>query len=131
VQHSAAFSIWVIDPRVGWCFLPESRNTRLQRLLPSMTETSAILFRKPAAFAMIAAVALALPAALANADQANTHETLKSPSEFMSISNVADRSQAIFGEIGKLLTHPRCMNCHPAGDHPLQGADKHEHGLPR
>ena len=95
-----------------------------------MTETSAILFRKPAAFAMIAAAALALSSALANADQANTHQTLKSPSEFMSISNVAERSQAIFGEIGKLLTHPRCMNCHPAGDHPLQGADKHEHMPP-
>ena len=36
MQHSAAFSIQVIDPRVGWCFLPESRNKRrLQRLQPS------------------------------------------------------------------------------------------------
>jgi hypothetical protein len=26
-----------------------------------------------------------------------------------------------------VLTHPRCMNCHPAGEHPLQGADHHEH----
>ena len=26
-----------------------------------------------------------------------------------------------------MLTHPRCMNCHPAGEHPLQGADHHEH----
>ncbi|MEA2796428.1 MAG: hypothetical protein QOI87_3808, partial [Bradyrhizobium sp.] len=49
------------------------------------------------------------------------HQSLKSPSEFESIADQAERSRAIFAEIGKLLTHPRCMNCHPAGDHPLQG----------
>jgi len=39
----------------------------------------------------------------------------------------AERSRAIFAEIGKVLTHPRCMNCHPAGEHPLQGAVITEH----
>jgi hypothetical protein len=58
------------------------------------------------------------------------HQSLKSPSEFGSIADQTERSRAIFAEIGKLLTHPRCMNCHPAGDHPLQGADHHEH-MPR
>jgi hypothetical protein len=53
--------------------------------------------------------------------------SLRPPSEFQSIANPADRSRAIFAEIGKVLTHPRCMNCHPAGEHPLQGADHHEH----
>jgi hypothetical protein len=33
----------------------------------------------------------------------------------------------MFVEIGTVLTHPRCMNCHPAGEHPLQGADHHDH----
>ena len=54
-------------------------------------------------------------------------QNLKSPSEFDSIAKQEDRSRAIFAEIGKLLTNPRCMNCHPAGDHPLQGADHREH----
>jgi hypothetical protein len=54
-------------------------------------------------------------------------QSLKSTSEFESIGDQAERSRAIFAEIGKLLTHPRCMSCHPAGDHPLQGADHHEH----
>jgi hypothetical protein len=27
----------------------------------------------------------------------------------------------------KVLMHPRCMNCHPAGDVPLQGDDSHLH----
>jgi cytochrome c5 len=26
-----------------------------------------------------------------------------------------------------VLQHPRCMNCHPAGDRPLQGDDSHPH----
>src|SRR5205809_6257502 len=26
-----------------------------------------------------------------------------------------------------VLMHPRCMNCHPAGDAPLQGDDSHVH----
>jgi hypothetical protein len=56
--------------------------------------------------------------------------TLKNPSDFSSISNASDRSRALFAEIGKLLTHPRCLNCHPAGDHPLRGADHREHMPP-
>jgi hypothetical protein len=55
------------------------------------------------------------------------HESLKSPSDFQSISDQAERSREIFTEIGRLITNPRCMNCHPAGDLPLQGADHHEH----
>jgi len=31
--------------------------------------------------------------------------------------------QVIYG----VLEHPRCMNCHPAGDAPLQGDDSHAH----
>jgi hypothetical protein len=53
--------------------------------------------------------------------------SLKTPSEFQSIADRAERSRAIFAEIGTVLTHPRCMNCHPAGEHPLQGADHHDH----
>lgn len=49
---------------------------------------------------------------------------------FTSIGDQAERSRALFGEIAKVLTHPRCMNCHPAGEHPLQGADHHEHSPP-
>jgi hypothetical protein len=68
--------------------------------------------------------AIACTAALA---QTAPPAALKTPSEFQSIANQGDRSRAIFAEIGKVLTHPRCMNCHPAGEHPLQGADHHEH----
>ncbi|MEA3095171.1 MAG: hypothetical protein QOJ04_6513 [Caballeronia sp.] len=77
--------------------------------------------------AMGSAMALALPAALAQTSPPSTSRPLKAPAEFHTISNETDRSRAIFTEIGKVLTHPRCMNCHPAGDHPLQGADYKEH----
>jgi hypothetical protein len=47
-------------------------------------------------------------------------QELQSPSAFQSIGDRAQRSRAIFAEIGKVLTHPRCVNCHPAGDRPRQ-----------
>jgi hypothetical protein len=37
-------------------------------------------------------------------------------------------SQAAFLEAYKVLMHARCLNCHPAGDAPLQGDDSHVHG---
>lgn len=41
-------------------------------------------------------------------------------SAFEGIADKAERSAALFTEAGKVLTHPRCVNCHPAGDSPLQ-----------
>lgn len=32
-----------------------------------------------------------------------------------------------FANVYKVLMSPRCMNCHPAGDVPLQGDDNHPH----
>jgi hypothetical protein len=46
---------------------------------------------------------------------------LASVESFSSIADPAARSAAIFTELGKVLTHPRCLNCHPAGDRPRQG----------
>jgi hypothetical protein len=62
--------------------------------------------------------------------QPPARQELQSPSAFQSIGDRAQRSRAIFAEIGKVLTHPRCMNCHPAGDQPLQGADHRIHFPP-
>ncbi len=38
-------------------------------------------------------------------------------------------SAAAFMEVYKVLMHPRCMNCHPAGDVPLQNEDSHIHTM--
>jgi hypothetical protein len=52
---------------------------------------------------------------------------LKGPDAFSGIKNKEERSIALFTEAGKVLTHPRCVNCHPASDRPLQGDDQHPH----
>jgi hypothetical protein len=86
-------------------------------------------------FFLILSIACSATAALSvvfaeSGPKPTAHQSLKSVPEFESIADHAERSRAIFAEIGKVLTHPRCMNCHPAGDHPLQGVDHHEH-MPR
>ena len=55
---------------------------------------------------------------------------LRPVSSFSGISDQAERSRALFIEVAKVVTHPRCVNCHPAGDHPLQSNDQHEHMPP-
>jgi hypothetical protein len=39
----------------------------------------------------------------------------------------ATASRQAFLQVYKVLTSPRCQNCHPAGDVPLQGDDSHPH----
>jgi hypothetical protein len=92
-----------------------------------MAGTFAKLLSKFAATAFVFCAVAAHTGVCAAGDPPPAKEQLRNPADFMSNPDAADRSRAIFREIGKLLTHPRCMNCHPAGDHPLQGADHHEH----
>jgi len=62
--------------------------------------------------------------------QSITASDLRPPSAFDNLGDNDQRSRAIFAEIGKVLTHPRCMNCHPAGDQPLQGVEHRVHFPP-
>jgi hypothetical protein len=55
---------------------------------------------------------------------------LAPPQSFDAIADTKARSAAIFTELGKVLTHPRCMNCHPAGDRPHQGDTRRLHQPP-
>lgn len=57
--------------------------------------------------------------------QENTE--LRPPSAFASIADGRARSVALFVEAGKVIADPRCVNCHPAADRPLQGDDGHVH----
>jgi hypothetical protein len=45
---------------------------------------------------------------------------LRPASDFAGIADQRARSLALFQEAGKVLGHPRCVNCHPAGDSPHQ-----------
>lgn len=47
--------------------------------------------------------------------------SLRPAASFGSIATQRDRSVALFMEMGKVLQHPRCMNCHPATERPRQG----------
>lgn len=38
-----------------------------------------------------------------------------------------EKSLALFQESLKVFRHPRCLNCHPGGNHPTQGNDMHQH----
>jgi len=55
---------------------------------------------------------------------------LQGPAAFASVGDSAQRSRALFTEAAKVITSPRCMNCHPASDRPTQGNDRHEHRPP-
>src|SRR5436305_13414005 len=68
----------------------------------------------------------AVYAQIQNTTTLNPHE-LRPISSFSGIADKAERSRAIFNEVAKVVTNPRCMNCHPAGDRPLQGHDQHPH----
>jgi hypothetical protein len=45
---------------------------------------------------------------------------LRPMSDFEAITDDRARAIALFQEAGKVIAHPRCMNCHPAGDSPTQ-----------
>jgi hypothetical protein len=55
---------------------------------------------------------------------------LAGPDAFAGIADPAARSVALFEEAGKVLQHPRCVNCHPAGDRPLQNDEMRLHQPP-
>jgi hypothetical protein len=59
-----------------------------------------------------------------------TSQGLASPESFDGIADTSARSAAIFTELGKVLTSPRCVNCHPAGDVPRQGDSRRLHQPP-
>jgi len=45
---------------------------------------------------------------------------LRPVASFAAIADTQARSVALFEEAGKVLQHPRCVNCHPVGDRPRQ-----------
>jgi hypothetical protein len=57
-------------------------------------------------------------------------ESLATPESFDAIDDTAAHSAALFTEVAKVLQHPRCMNCHPAGDRPRQGDTRRLHQPP-
>jgi hypothetical protein len=55
---------------------------------------------------------------------------LKPVSAFSTIRDEHARSVALFVEAARVMTSPRCMNCHPTARQPTQGDDLHAHVPP-
>lgn len=66
------------------------------------------------------AAGIAYAGVTATAETTSPANTLSSPSAFAAIRDRNTRSLALFAEVAKVITHPRCLNCHPAGDRPTQ-----------
>lgn len=77
--------------------------------------------------AVLPLVGIGAAVAVAAASRAQDRNQLRPPSAFAAIQDRTARSQALFNEAAKVITNPRCVNCHPAGDQPLQGNDQHIH----
>jgi len=87
--------------------------------------------RSETRFRILASVAaLSLSLLTGYAASQTTSTMLASPASFSAIADTDARSAAIFTELGKVLTHPRCVNCHPAGDRPRQGDERRLHQPP-
>jgi hypothetical protein len=71
--------------------------------------------------------ACSTPSALAPTTESTDPNALKPVAAFANISDRAKRSAAYFTEAGRVLQHPRCLNCHPAERVPTQGDDLHQH----
>jgi hypothetical protein len=86
----------------------------------------------PRALAIVAAVAAAIVmltgAAIETLGQASAPSAeLRSVKAFAAISDTQSRSIAYFAEAAKVFQHPRCVNCHPAGERPSQGDTMRPH----
>ena len=79
---------------------------------------------------LVAVAALLMSMLTAYAVSDGPSDTLASPESFAAIGDTAARSAALFTELGKVLTHPRCVNCHPAGDRPRQTDARRLHQPP-
>ena len=75
--------------------------------------------RLPVAGPILIGAVVVLCAALAAPQTASNGLAL--PESLSSMPDLGQRSAALFTELGKVLQHPRCVNCHPLGDRPRQG----------
>ncbi|MFA6139965.1 MAG: Isoquinoline 1-oxidoreductase subunit [Hyphomicrobium sp.] len=82
---------------------------------------------RPIAILLAGALTIVAVGMAVSAAQPGPATTLKSVQAFSAISDDKQRSLALFDEVGKVITHARCVNCHPAGDRPAQGDDRRPH----
>jgi hypothetical protein len=83
---------------------------------------------RTALFALL--IVALIPISVTGVNSADAPTTLAAPDSFSNLSDPAAQSAALFTEADKVLSSPRCVNCHPAGDRPLQGDAQRLHQPP-
>jgi len=81
-------------------------------------------------FAALLAAGGAASAVFASSASDGSAQPLRPAADFAAITDSAESSKALFEEAGKVILHPRCVNCHAAGDSPLQGMAMRVHEPP-
>jgi hypothetical protein len=74
-----------------------------------------------------ALVAATLSIARQDAQAQAVADDLRPAADFAGIADRNARATALIQEAGKVLQHPRCVNCHPAGDSPRQTDQRRAH----
>lgn len=97
----------------------------IKTLLKNIMSRSSITFM---AFIMITGYVIA------NSVNNKTYRSIKTENDNSFFASAAYKKDSIISvraymEVYKVLQHPRCMNCHPSGDVPLQGEDSHLHAM--
>lgn len=92
-------------------------STVLPRSTPRRRQPS----RSPALVALVVLVGCGAAGAPTTPAPAGRPGELLAPEAFAELGDRDARARALFTEATKVFLHPRCVNCHPAGDVPLQG----------
>lgn len=74
---------------------------------------------------LLAILIIAVPLLFANTLNLSAPATEESMTD---LARAAEDNES-FNQMMDVLTHKRCMNCHPSGDRPRQGEDSHIHNF--
>lgn len=77
----------------------------------------------------IAVTAIILTIIATTSDFNNSSDFTSSDTKYASVNKDSIESVEAFKKVYLVLMSPRCMNCHPSGDVPLQGDDSHLHQM--
>jgi len=92
---------------------------------------------KNSTITIFAVILLSVTILMANTYISETNNTEKSEKENTATTGEVEKaeetepiaSEEAFDKMMQVLTHKRCVNCHPNGDRPHQGEDSHVHNF--
>ena len=85
-----------------------------------MRKTSVVVAASASFFGLAAATIVSTERTMAQPTPQASANDLRPATDFANIADRRARAIALLQEAGKVLLHPRCVNCHPADDSPRQ-----------